>query len=256
MTALNIHVTRRIFTQCVGLAWCLLSTPGQAGTDLQIMTEEYAPYSFEKDGEVRGISADILVMLLEKTGSAQGRKDIQLKPWARAYKMTQEQANTVLFTVARTSARENEFKWVGPIFQNIFHVYALKDRRIKIAQIQDIKKYKMGTIRGDVFEDSLVKLADMKITDFQRAATNLQTIKQLRAGAIDLTVQSPDTLQKLCRENGFRFEEFEPVFVLEKIDLYYAFNKDTPTSLVKSLQGAFDALKKSGKVDEVFQKYQ
>ena len=211
----------------------------QAYTHLQIMTHQYAPFSFAKDGGVRGISADILVLLLEKIGSTQSREDFELHPWARAFKLLREQPNTVLFTVARTTEREQDFKCVAPILQNYFQMYALKERGIKIKRLQDLRKYKIGTIRDDVFEEKLAARADMQVSDFQRATNNLQTIKQLRAGSTNLIVQNQDDLFKICRENGLRFEDYEPVFLIEKRELYYAFHKDTSSALIKTFQDAF-----------------
>ena len=42
---------------------------GQSVDDLTIMTENYPPYNFEKDGRLQGISVDLMVLMLEKVGS-------------------------------------------------------------------------------------------------------------------------------------------------------------------------------------------
>ena len=126
---------------------------------LTIMTEEWAPYNFHKEVVVKGISADMLVLMLGRAGSKQGRNNIKIYPWARAYKTIQQEPDTLLFTTTRTEKRENMFKWVGPIFEIEFNIYALKNRNIKINSFEDIRKYKIGTLRGDVTEDLLIKKA-------------------------------------------------------------------------------------------------
>ena len=54
------------------------------------MTEELPPYNFIKDNLVHGISADILLQLLEKNDISIDRGSIHLFPWPRAYQMVQD----------------------------------------------------------------------------------------------------------------------------------------------------------------------
>lgn len=220
-----------------------------------IMTEEWEPYNFQKDGVVKGISTDILVLMLEKTGSSQGRNDIIIYPWVRAYKHTQENPGTILFTTTRTEKREKMFKWVGSIFEIEFNIYALKSRNIKINSPEDLKKYKIGTLRGDVTEDLLVKNAGLIKDNFYQVGLNLRNTKKLSAGRIDLIAQSNDTTIATCREAGIDPNTFEAVLMLDKKSMYYAFHKDTPDSLITIFQMAFDDIKNSGKLTEIFQNY-
>lgn len=220
-----------------------------------IMTENWEPYNFENDGEVKGISTDILVFMLERIGSAQGRNDIRIYPWIRAYKMIQQEPNTLLFTTTRTEEREKMFKWVGPIFEIELDIYALKSRNIKINSFEDIRKHKIGTLRGDVVEDLLIKKAGMKISDFQQVSSNIQNTKKLKVGRIDIVPQTKDTTIATSKEAGIDPDEFESVFILDKLNMYYAFHKGTPDSVIRMFQSAFDDLQKDGKVIEIFNKY-
>ncbi len=220
-----------------------------------IMTEDWEPYNFSKDDNTKGISTDILVLMLERLGSTQGRKDIKILPWARAYKTIQEIPNTILFTTTRTAERENLFKWVGPIFELEFNLYALKSKNIKINSFEDVRKYKIGTLRGDVVEDLLVKNAGMQLSDFDQVGTNIQNTKKLSIGRIDLAAQTKDTTINTCKEAGLNPDDFEPVFVLDKKSMYYAFHKETSDAVIAAFQKAFDDLVKEGKVSEIFRGY-
>jgi len=220
-----------------------------------IMTEEWEPYNFKKDGVVKGISTDMLVLMLKRVGSKQGRKDILLLPWARAYNMIQRKPGTILFTTTRTQERENMFKWVGPIIEVEFNLYALKKRHINIRSVADIKKYKIGTLREDVVESLLIKKTGMKVTDFERVASSILNIKKLHAGRVDMVPQSRDTTMNTCRETGLNPDEFEPVYTLEKKSMYYAFHKDSSDDVITMFQSAFDELKKEGELAEFFRKY-
>jgi polar amino acid transport system substrate-binding protein len=220
-----------------------------------ILTEEWQPYNFKKDGIVQGISTDMLVLMLKKMGAAQKRQDIMLVPWARGYNMLQNKPGTILFTTTMTEERKKMFKWVGPIFEIELNLYALKKRHIKINSIEDIKKYRIGTQREDVVESLLVKKTGMKVTQFERVAASILNMKKLHAGRIDIVPQCKETTIIKCREAGLDPNEFEPVYTLDKKSNYYAFHKDTSDDVISEFQSAFDTLKKEGKLAEIFRKY-
>jgi len=228
-----------------------------AGTvpQFSIVTEEWEPYNFKKDGIVQGISTDMLVLMLKKIGATQGRKDIMLIPWARGYNMLQNKPGTILFTTTRTEDRENMFKWVGPIFEIELNLYALKKRHIKIDSVADIKKYRIGTQREDVVESLLAKKTGMKVTEFERVAASILNIKKLHAGRIDLVPQCKETTMIKCKEAGIDPNELEPVYTLDKKSNYYAFHKDTSDAVINLFQSSFDELKTEGKLAEIFRKY-
>ena len=45
------------------------------------------------------------------------------------------------------------------------------------------------------------------------------------------------------KKNGYNVDDFETVYILKEADLYYAFHKDTPASLIQKFQNALDRLK-------------
>ncbi len=220
-----------------------------------IMTEKWTPYNFEKNGVVQGISTDMFVLMLEKIGSKQGRKSIKIYPWVRGYKTIIAKPNTILFTTTRTKERENLFKWVGPIFEFKFNIHALKKKHIKINAHRDLRDYKIGTIRGDAYEEVLITKTGMKIDDLHPASTSLQNIKKLLHGRIDLMALSTGAAIATFKAEGINPNRLEIVFTLDVEGMYYAFHKGTPDSVIAQFQAAFDKLKKEGKLAELFSKY-
>ncbi len=223
--------------------------------EFKIMTEEWEPYNFKKDGIARGLSVDMLVLMLDRVGSTQSRDDIEILPWARGYDYAQNQANTILFSTTRIVEREEMFKWVGPIFESIFYVFALKSRNIKINSHKELSSYKFGTLRDDVVENILIEKSDLTLNDFYRSNNNLHNTKMLAAGRIDFVASSFETLNVTCRKAGINPGIFESVIILEKKSIYYAFHKDTADSVILTFQKAFDELKSEGVRDEILKRY-
>ena len=208
--------------------------------DLEIMTENYPPFNFEKDGNLQGVSVDTMALMLQRVGSKQTREDIRLLPWARGYELALSKPNTCLFSTTRIEEREKLFKWVGPIWPNRVGLIARKDRHIKIDSAKDIEKYKIGTIRGDIAETFLVN-AGVPLDDLERVPENIQNIKKLNRGRIDVWAYGVPVAMWDLEANGFNVEEYETVYVLSEDDLYFAFHKGTPDSVLQTLQVALDA---------------
>jgi polar amino acid transport system substrate-binding protein len=64
--------------------------------------------------------------MLTIAGAKKSRADIKIWPWARGYETALKEKNTVLFSTTRTEARENLFKWVGPIMPSRIVLVAKK----------------------------------------------------------------------------------------------------------------------------------
>ena len=60
---------------------CVVSA--QTLNDLTWMTEEYAPYNFTENGQLKGVAVDVLLEVWKRVGIQKTAKDISVYPWAR-----------------------------------------------------------------------------------------------------------------------------------------------------------------------------
>lgn len=219
-----------------------------------ILTEDWKPYQYKENGQLKGIAVDLLVRLLDKTGSAQTRKDIKLFPWARGYQLLQNQKHTILFSTTRTRKREGLFKWVGPIFQNTTYLIGRKNQNISIRSVEDLGQYRVGTIIGDVSEEYMVNLG-IPLHKLQRNVKAVYNIKKLAIGRIDLVVCGWIAFVNDAREAGIDPELYGPVFTVDIADVSYAFHHETPDWIIKRFQVALDEIKTQGVLNELFKRY-
>jgi polar amino acid transport system substrate-binding protein len=225
--------------------------------NLTIMTEIYPPYNFKEKGELKGISVDLMVLMLKKLNSKQTRKDILLWPWARGYRAVLNKKNTVLFSTTRTRERENHFMWVGPITSTTISIFARKEKKIKINSVQDIKKYRIGVVLDDIGEQLLVTAGIPLIKLDRMGGVNviLQSIKKLDKDRIEVFSYEENAVKWQMKANGINLNEYEVVYTLKKGELYYAFHKDTPNSFLHKLQNALDEIKNEGEYQKILDKY-
>lgn len=228
---------------------------GQDLPKFQIMTEDWVPYQFEKDGKLTGVSVDLLVLLLERTGSQQGRKDIKKYPWARGYRLLQAEENTILFSTTRTEEREDLFKWVGPIFQNSTFLIAKKSREINITSAEQLKAYRIGTILNDASELFMTRLG-FTLDQLDRNINSIDNIKKLNIDRIDFVVSGWTAFVNDARSLGLNPDLYETVFEVDSSDVYYAFNRKTPAWIIEKFQSELDKIKVEGQLDAIRKKYE
>ncbi|MBI9098843.1 MAG: ABC transporter substrate-binding protein [Spirochaetaceae bacterium] len=222
--------------------------------DFTIMTEDWKPYQYEEDGQLKGIAVDLLVLIFKELGSLQGRDDIQMVPWARGYYTAQTIENTILFSTTRTPERENLFKWVGPIFQETTYLIGKKSRNIEIVQADQLLEYTIGTIYDDVGEIYLSRLGFPR-EKMQRTNHAENNVKMLSLDRIDLIVTGWTAFVHDAEHAGVDPDLYEPVYVADTSDLDFAFHISTPDSIVLKFQEAFDRIKKRGDLDALFTLY-
>lgn len=222
--------------------------------DIDFITEQYPPYNFTADGKLQGIAVDTLTLMLQRVGSRLTREDLKPLPWARGYKRVQTEPNTCLFSTTRTDEREPLFKWVGPIAPNTAALIARTENNIEIDSVEDMKLYRIGTIRDDFAESYLVSTG-ISIGDLERVAENVLNIKKLNRGRIDLWAYGENVAMWELKANGFNPANYESVYELDSKDLYFAFHIDTPDSVVEKLQAALDAIKADGEYEKILSRY-
>lgn len=229
----------------------------QSVDDLVFITENYPPLNFEKEGKVQGIAVDLMVEMLALAGAKKTRADIKVQPWARGYDTAQNQKNTVLFAMTRTTARENLFKWVGPIMPSRIVLVAKKSRAIKVKAIEDLNQstYKIGTVREDVGEQLLLA-AGTKKERIAQTNSGLSLAKMLNADRIDMSAYGAEMILWDIKESGYATADYEELYTFPgSQQQYFAFHKDTDDKVIGILQTALDQLKTKGKFNEILARY-
>lgn len=218
------------------------STASNALTNLHYFTEEYPPYNFSHDGDVKGIAVDMLVQASRLVDSTIKPESIKLYPWPRDYRTVQSTANTVLFSTARTESRENLFKWAGPIGQTRIVVFAKKSKHIVINKKEALAHYSIGVVLDDIGE-LLILRSGVPKDNLEYANAAVPLAKMLDHERIQLWAYEEQVAFWALKIADIDRDKFEVVFVLEEIELYYAFNLKTDDSAVTRLQRGIDLLK-------------
>ena len=206
--------------------------------------------NYVKDGELVGPSVEIVQEIQRRVGS---HAEIQVYPWARAYKMALEEENVVLFSTTRTKAREKIFKWVGPLATKRDILVGKKDSQIKIVSLDDAKNVgRIGTLREDTRE---ILLKRQGFTNLEPVSDEQLNAKKLALGRIDLWAYKIPGLRTVCDLAGVDHNELVEVYHLREINVGIAFSKKTSDKIVKKWQTAFNGMKSDGTILEIRRKW-
>jgi len=209
-------------------------------SQLTIMTEDYPPFNYQKNGQLVGFSVELLEQAMAY-GARQHNLDIKILPWPRAYQILLHNPQSMLFSMTRTRERESQFKWVGPISMTRVVLLAKKDNNIKIHSTSELTQFQIGAIRNDIGDQSLRNISDNLRLTYPYSVSAL--LKMLDNNRIQLLAYEQNVLNWYLDQDNYDSNEFEPVFVLEDSELYYAFNKEVSDTLVERFQQAIDRVK-------------
>ncbi len=225
---------------------------------LTIYTEELPPLNFTRDSKITGLSTEVIEQVMKKTGF---KYKIISIPWARAYKISQEEPNSFIYSISRRKKREQSFHWIGVIAPSSHSFFALKNRMdIKINKLEDLKKYQIGTVIEDARETYLVSKG-FELDKFQRVAgksAHLQNYKKLKKQRIDIWPVSNAVMNYLVKKIGDDPEKIlRPVFVFPKESSggFYSASLSTKQDVINKVKIALENFKKTSEYTNILKKW-
>ncbi|KQV28492.1 ABC transporter substrate-binding protein [Rhizobium sp. Root1203] len=229
------------------LILALLSLPSftSAGAaPVSLLTEEYPPFSYREGKAMKGASIEQVDRMMTAAGIDY---TVEMMPWARAYSLAQTTPMTCVFTTAHNAKRDSKFKWVEPLLVDNNILIAKTGSGISAMDLEEAKKYTIGTQREDYTETVLKEKGFTKLdvtTDFSA------TLRKLLNGRIDMMPISEIYFDRLKTE-----QPLQKVAVLSSQLMGIACEKSFPGDLLARMQTALDSLIADGTQKSIFMKY-
>ncbi len=219
---------------------------------LRLITEPWAPVSFEEGGVAKGFAVELVEQLQPFVGKEQ---EIEVMPWARAISIAERKPNVLLFATSITESRRKKFHFVGPILSSKISLFALIEDEVEINSIERLKTIGAIGVYRDTIGETLLKKAG--VSNIQLASFPEHSAKQLFKGRVrfwcqaDVDVAVASLLEKI----GEQSLSVKPVFVLDEILLYLAFSKGTNKQVIEHWAEALTAYKASGEFRLLYTQY-
>ncbi|MDH3839248.1 MAG: ABC transporter substrate-binding protein [Desulfobacteraceae bacterium] len=218
--------------------------------DLKILTEEYPPVTFKKDGKVTGFVTDIVRKIIVRQNIPD---NIRLTTWENAYNLALSNPNVVLFSIERTPDRESLFQWVGPVGKNNAIFYTKKGSGIKINSLEDARKIPAIATTTNWFTEQYLK--SKEFTNLISSPLPETAVKQLMNGEVQLSIFTDITVPEIVKTAGYSMDDLEPVFTVSSTYFYIAMSLGTPLEMVEKWQSGLDDLKADGTFEKIYRSY-
>jgi polar amino acid transport system substrate-binding protein len=206
----------------IAASMVLLAGQSVMSAELTILTENLPPLNYVDNGTLVGPSVEIVREIQKRVGS---QEQIQVYPWARAYKMALKDENVILFGMTYTKVRKDKFKWVGKSI-------------------------------GTLIDDTRGRLLERNgFSNLEPVSDEQLNAKKLAIGRIDLWAYKIPGLRTVCDLAGVDYTKFEEVYHLREIDLMIAFSKKTSDSIVQKWRDAFNEMLADGAIMKIRKKW-
>lgn len=205
---------------------------------LTLLTENYGDFNYSLQGRefehkesfIGGRSTDFIKELMARTDISYRMK---LRTWAVSYRRALNRPNYGVFSASRTEARENLFKWIGPIGQYEIALFARADSDVRINSIEDVRTLTVGGYNGSA-ATNLLEQQGVIVSKLRNDSLNP---KRLHDDLIDVWVASDANAFALANETGY--PDIKKVFVLKTSELYLAMNPNSDPDILTALESAY-----------------
>ncbi|WP_159970674.1 transporter substrate-binding domain-containing protein [Pseudomonas sp. 8Z] len=217
---------------------------------LRLLTEDAAPLSFRRDGQLEGLSVAVVRALIARTGDD---ARIELMPWTRAIHLTENQADTGLFSTVRTAEREARFQWVGPILVGTTRFYSMKSRKLNISTLQDAAA--SGPLAVPKRWYTYEVLSSQGFSNLYGVSSARQMLTMLKFGRVNLIATEDLTLSYELASVGLRPDDLTEHLPLMRSAYYIAFSTRTDPARVARWRQALVAMHKDGSLGSIVHRW-
>ena len=224
--------------------------------EIQLYTEIAPPFNYytgstDFKNHLSGSSVEIVREIIDRNDY---NVAIDLTHWTDAYDIIQTHPNSALFTTAKTSERENLFKWAGPIASIDTYFYTLDENNINIESVNDAKALNsIATPRGWYTHEYLINNGFDNIkaeTDDVQDAFNL-----LVNGKAEALLLNDLAVKWQIDNSEVNKNDIKQHILVQSNNGYIAFSKTTPDSTVLQWQSTLDNMINDGTFKDIWQKW-
>lgn len=226
---------------CFGLVW------GQAQAQgLKLLTESYPPFNFEENAQVSGMATDVVRELFKRANIPY---TITLVPWVRAFNTAVMENNTCVYSTTRTENREHQFKWIGPLVDNPWVLYAGPHSPRINPDLESARPYKIGGYNGDAVAQYLIARG----FNVELTPNDELNPRKLDAGRIDFWATGKYLGSYEAKQQ--KLTTLKPVLVFNTAFMYLACNPGVSDQTVFALNSLLQKMQQDGAVARLSKRY-
>jgi ABC-type amino acid transport substrate-binding protein len=203
-----------------------------------------------KRGELTGYAVDLVQSILVEAGI---KTDILSAPWQRILIESAMKRDVLVFSLARTAEREDQFHWITPITQNAYSIFSKREGNSHVSSLNELPAgSRIAVLKGD-FRQEIIKKAGYWAVPMDSWKNAVLAIEYGRA---DYLFFSDGGMDIICDDLGDKCNSITKLFTYQKATTYLAVSKKgTTPELVEKLIEASTVFKQSNQYKHLTEKW-
>ncbi|WP_185973790.1 substrate-binding periplasmic protein [Ferrovibrio terrae] len=231
---------------------CQIMSGGAAAAEVWRIAcdDNFPPYNFVDGDKVVGLDAEIVAAMVKQAGA---EVDFEPQPWSRVQDMLERGEVDAAFQFVGRPDRFEKYFMIGPhrMGQTVFA--ARSGSTIAVRDVNDLRGYRIGAIRGYTYGPAFDDATGL--TRDTTAGDNLQLVRMLAAGRVDLIIGDREALSHFARTAGLhaQLQMLQPV--LSEVPRFIAVPRSKP-AIAARLDKALVDLRRNGGLAEILKRWE
>ncbi|PKG38442.1 substrate-binding periplasmic protein [Psychromonas sp. Urea-02u-13] len=228
------------------------SNSAKSETRITVATDEWPPFRIAtKSKTFEGFDIDLLQSISEITDLT---FDVKRYPWARALKQLKQHKVDMMTGLAYTDKRASYINYIPfPYFVCKPAFYMQRSLHKDILSYKDLYQYKIGYVLNSAYFEPFN--SDSKIRR-DPVSTETQLLKMAQKGRLDVFIGTDCQVDYEITRQGLWGKLVKATYQPEKsVELYLGVAKQKNPTLAMKLSRALTELDKSGKLEQIKNKY-
>ncbi|MBP0944322.1 transporter substrate-binding domain-containing protein [Pseudomonas alliivorans] len=240
------------YSTLISVLLCLLLSAPARADHYQVVTEEWPPYNYSENGQITGMTTEIVRAIMKVTGHD---LTIVLAPSMRASLILKMRPRTIMYSMFRTPEREHVYKWVGPILEEAIHPYQLAAAPPVTSLEQLLHAPQITTRHAGLLPDMLQSLGFKNLD--KSATESVQLYRMLLSDRTAIIIGDTDAgVAYQSRQLNIAPGTLRQIPIeLYRSSLYIAFSRDCEDDVVDSWSSALETLRQSGELERIQRRY-
>jgi len=220
-----------------------------------IVSANWAPYEFEENGEIKGISVDIVEEAFKRMGYKVTKK---ILPFSRAIELLKNGEIDMITDVKNTI----KYQEIGifskePIITTKTSLFVKSDSNIKFdGNILDLKSYKIGVIRDYTYGEAFDNAVKNKTIKVEEVDDKLQNINKLLDDRLDICIENRLVLLDALKATNNEGKLKELKHEVNETPVYAWFSKKKNQSkMVDEFDQKLAEIKRDGTFERIYKSY-
>ncbi len=224
-----------------------------ANTKLHCATNDFAPYGFEENGQLKGIEVELIQEIAQRLDI---QIEVEMLPWKRILRSMEVGAIDCMFAAFRTEERLVYMDYTNvPIHVSSLVFYVHKENPIRFKTMADLKDLTIGLVDGFTTSPDFDKAFQQKLFTIQGSKDVQASFQMLDRERVDTVLFNRHVGAYALKQEGLTSIVPLPT-PLTATSAYLTFSKKNNLShLVPHFDSVLFELLTDGTYSEIFQKY-